>query len=101
MATAVQATPGWDGDGDPREFCYRVLFKRNTVQENYTEEGVRALCTSLGIAADLRHLEVVSRKRKNHGTDKSSVYAYFDSEDAARRVRVRLGVHIRVSPRLQ
>ena len=74
----------WDGDGDPREFCYRVLFKRNTVQENYTEEGVRALCGTLGIAGDLRHLEVVNRKRKNHGRDKTSVYAYFDSEDAAR-----------------
>ena len=83
----------WDGDGDPREFCYRVLFKRNTVQENYTEEGVRALCGTLGIAGDLRHLEVVNRKRKNHGRDKTSVYAYFDSGDAA-RLLMRLGAWV-------
>ena len=25
--TSRKAPAGWDGDGDPREFCYRVLFK--------------------------------------------------------------------------
>ena len=52
MAAAV---PDWDGDGDPREFCYRVLFKRNTVQENYTEEGVRALWSLSVINDELKY----------------------------------------------